>query len=51
MDTTPGCMDYNSNSEGIHGKRLEIRMATDTKLVVRVTQLQQFSSWKIIAAQ
>ena len=44
MDTTPGCGDYNSNREGINGDASCNKNRTDTKLVVRVTRLQQFSS-------
>ena len=44
MDTTQDCRDYNLYSEGIHGEESYNKNGTDTKLVVRDTQLQQFFS-------
>ena len=42
MDTTPGCRDYNSNSEETHGEESYNKNGTDTKLVVGVTRLTIF---------
>ena len=44
MNTTQGCKDHNSNSEGIHGEESYNKNGKYTKLVVRDTRLQQIFS-------
>ena len=50
MDTTPGCRDYNSNSEGIHGEESWNMDGTGTKTCCKIHSYN-FPNGKIIVAQ